>query len=117
MPENRAAASKDQEDGPGADEPHAAARRGGRVLQRGAALARGGAEVALGHREDEREAESDGQDTADEERQVQGDEAEKHARGYADEGAHVVGLLSTQVDPSQVAVRGPRPRSRPRAPR
>jgi hypothetical protein len=43
---------------------------------------------------------------AGEERQVQGDEAQEHARWYPDEGTQVVGLFSTEVDVSQVAVWG-----------
>jgi hypothetical protein len=54
---------------------------------------------------DERQAERDGQGTADDERDVQRDEAEQHARRDAGERADVVGLLAPQVHPSKVAVR------------
>jgi hypothetical protein len=57
-----------QQDGAGADESDAAARRGAHLLEGGATLTQGGAKVALRHHEEKRRAEGDGQDAAEQER-------------------------------------------------
>lgn len=95
-----------QEHWTGPHEPKPAPRRGADPLQGGTSLTRGGPKVCLRRGEEERDAEPDGQDAADQERQVQGEGGEGDAEDDAEEGPRVVRLLPTQVHTPQVLFRG-----------